>query len=439
MKEKFLKIWKETLLLGILLLLIVIGVRVGVYHFVLTKDYETFMDTQTYSYLEQYNFEKFNSFRTPVYPIFIRVIGLFGDASTEQLYTNVATAQELISLASVFICYLTMRKMTKNRIIQSIATLWYGCLPSIFHYNLCILTESLSISFMMIFFYTFVCYLQNKKIIQQILLAIETLFLILLRPSFLYLLIFFAIFWGISFFKEKENRKKVGIGVLTTVTVGIAILGYVKMNQIQNGIKGLSYVNVINQADIIIGMRLYGSYENNPRDDEITKIIDEGVKEEKGPWYSLKEKIPYADLEGYMKKCVKYNRKRYILANITKLLELGSNSVNTIVATGKPSQERIQTNDLITLSRVALPVTFAFCYFMIAVEMITFLWRRLRKEIWTMKEQIRFYAVILIGGMIAVTILGAQAEFQRLIAPILSIIILVCASYLEKITEKESK
>ena len=121
------------------------------------------MDTQTYSYLEQYNFEKFNSFRTPVYPIFIRVIGLFGDASTEQLYTNVATAQELISLASVFICYLTMRKMTKNRIIQSIATLWYGCLPSIFHYNLCILTESLSISFMMIFFYTFVCYLQNKK------------------------------------------------------------------------------------------------------------------------------------------------------------------------------------------------------------------------------------------------------------------------------------
>ena len=56
-----------------------------------------------------------------------------------------------------------------------------------------------------------------------------------------------------------------------------------------------------------------------------------------------------------------------------------------------------------------------------------------------MKEQIRFYAVILIGGMIAVTILGAQAEYQRLIAPILSIIILVCASYLEKITEKESK
>lgn len=437
MKEKFLKIWKETLLLGIILVLCTIGVRFGVYRFILTKPYEEFLDSKSYSYLEEYSFEKFNSFRTPVYPIFIRVIGLFGDASTEQLYTNVATAQELISLASVFVFYLVMRKLTKNKIVQSAATLWYGCLPSIFSYNLCILTESLSISFMVIFFYTFVCYLQNKKIVQQILLAIETLFLILLRPSFLYLLIFFAIFWIISFLKEKENRKKVGIGIVTTVIVGIGILGYAKMNQIQNGIKGLSYVNVINQADIIIGMRLYGSYENDPKDDSITQIIVEGVEKESGPWYSVKEKIPYADLEGYVKKCVKYNRKSYIIANVRKLLELGSTSVNTVIASGKSSKDSKQIQDLITLSRVALPVTFAFCYFIIALEVIAFIWNRLRKREWTIEEQIRFYTILLIGGMIAVTVLGAQEEYQRLIAPILSLILMIGACYLAKIWKKQ--
>lgn len=442
MKEKFLKIWKETLLLGLILVLVVIGVRLGAYHFAFTKDFYDFYDTATYSYLEGYEFGKLNSFRTPVYPTFIRVVGLFGDDTTDELYARVAVAQELVSILSVFVFYLAMRKITKNKFMQSIGTLWYGCLPSIFSYNLCILTESLSISLFVVFLYTLFCYLQNKKIYQQILLAIETIILVLLRPSFLYLFIFFAILWFCSFIWDKENRKKVGVGILITVLAGTVILGYRIANQVQNGIKGLSYVDSINQADIILGMKLYGSYENDPVDEEITRIIKENIKlDVNTPWYNntkgaILQKYDYSTLAQYNSRCIKHNWKAYSVATIRRILKIGTENVSTVLAY---HQEAKRQQDIMTLTRVVFPVTFGGFYAIILLEMAFFFWNRWKKKSWTITGQMRFYTTLLLAGMLAVTLLGAQAEYQRLIAPILSAGILIGVDYLEKIGKQQEE
>lgn len=51
-------------------------------------------------------------------------------------------------------------------------------------------------------------------------------------------------------------------------------------------------------------------------------------------------------------------------------------------------------------------------------------------------EQMRFFAMILMAGILSVTLLGAQAEYTRLIVPILSICILLVTESIEKIWKK---
>ncbi len=438
MREKFLKIWKEKLMLGIILLLITIAVRFVCYQ-VIEADYEYFYDTSSYSYLEGYQseFGEINAFRTPVYPIFLKIVGIFGDDSVDELYANVTAVQEIISLISVAFFYLLMRKLTKSKVTQSIATLYYGCLPSIFTYNLCILTESLAISLVVFFLYIFCCYLEKKKISQQILLAALTLIMILLRPTFLCLLIFFAIFWIFQFFIAKEERKKTGIGALSTVVVCLILGGYSWLNQVQNGFMGLSYVNIINQTDIILDMKLYGSYENNPIDDQITQIIVENYDATDAPWYVAKDKVleqfSYETLGEYNQRCIKHNLKSYLIGQIRRIVELGSTNINTALVNRDGG--KIQSY-LIAFSQCVFPLNIGFLFLIIGFELIYFLWKCIRKEKWKLIEQMRFFAMILMAGILSVTLLGAQAEYTRLIVPILSICILLVAESIEKIWKK---
>ena len=405
-------------MLGIILLLITIAVRFVCYQ-VIEADYEYFYDTSSYSYLEDYQseFGEINAFRTPVYPIFLKIVGIFGDDSVDELYANVTAAQESISLISVAFFYLLMRKLTKSKVTQSIATLYYGCLPSIFTYNLCILTESLSISFVVFFLYAFCCYLEKKKISQQI--------------------IFFAIFWIFQFFIAKEERKKTGIGALSTVVVCLILGGYSWLNQVQNGFWGLSYVNIINQTDIILDMKLYGSYENNPIDDQITQIIVENYDATDAPWYVAKDKVleqfSHGTLGEYNQRCIKHNLKSYLIGQIRRIVELGSTNINTTLV------NRYEGNTqryLIAFSQCVFPLNIGFVFLIIGFELIYFLWKCIRKEKWKLIEQMRFFAMILMAGILSVTLLGAQAEYTRLIVPILSICILLVAESIEKIWKK---
>jgi len=443
MKEKFLKIWKEYLWLLVILLLVVVIVRFICYQ-IIDKDYEYFMDTSSYSYLEYYETGvlDIDSFRTPVYPNFLRIMGLFGDDTKEEVYARTVAFQEIISLASVAVFFLIMRKLTKNRIIQSIATLYYGCLPGIFTYNLCVLTESLSISIMLFFLYVLFSYIQEKKIYKQVILACLTTFLTLLRPSFVYLYIFFAIFWFFELIFNKEVRKKTMIGILATCLSGGIISSYALLNEHVNEMKGigLSSVSIINQTDLIIELGIYGDYEDNPVYEGITRMIRINYDPEEAPWQPVKaliiEEYGITALDEYNKQCIKNNLFAYAKGTIIRILKSADDPAQYVVIINENLKTQAYWNNV---SNFMYPLSFGMLFFLITFELIIFLRDRIKKIAWTKNMQFRFWSMIILAGLIAVSLIAAQAEYQRLISPILSISIIIISLYIEKIFQKQEE
>ena len=88
---------------------------------------------------------------------------------------------------------MTLKKMFKTKKTADIVTLLYGCFPEIFTYNRVILTESLSISLLVMYFCLIIKYISEPTNKKTILIGAYTLLLIMLRPSFIYLTIVLAI------------------------------------------------------------------------------------------------------------------------------------------------------------------------------------------------------------------------------------------------------
>ena len=133
-----------------LILLIVICCRTVVYSFY--SEVSFYYDTVSYVEFEENIFKgEINAIRTPGYPYIIKAIALLGGSS--RMFINITIVQEIVSLISVVVLYMTLKKVIKNQMVNYSATLIYGCLPSIFTYNKIILTESLSISLFVMYFF----------------------------------------------------------------------------------------------------------------------------------------------------------------------------------------------------------------------------------------------------------------------------------------------
>lgn len=129
--------------------------------------------------------------RTPVYPYFIKLIHLLMPLNLD---TGIFVAQGALSWLSVFFFYRTASILFKSRKVAVAAALVYAVLPSLINFNKCILTESLSISFLVFFLYLFVGYLKKPTMAKAVVTTLFVFFLVMLRPSFLYLLAVMPVF-----------------------------------------------------------------------------------------------------------------------------------------------------------------------------------------------------------------------------------------------------
>lgn len=419
MKKDFLKkidnnkIW--------IILVIIFCVRLLIYNFY--GDFSIYPDTSSYVNFDSNILKgEVDEFRTPIYPYIIKFVSLFSN-NQQVMYRNLTILQEIVSIISVVVLYKTLEKKLKNQNVNYIVTIIYACLPSIFTYNRVILTESLSISLFMIYFCLIIKYITEPTNKTTILIGLFSVLLIMLRPSFIYLIVALAIIFLLIFICKKQNKKQAILGGIVLIGIIGIILDYCYINKRQNDIFAISNVTQINQLDTVIEMQIYNT--GDKQDKGIIDIIEQKLDGDAQIWYRattdkiMAEYTP-EQIDEYLKRCVKNNFSTYIQRTLEKVVMIALEPCNQIyLMTQSINVIQPRINFLIIYIYVVLDAIY------VLVEIIK------NKRI----PIVQFTMLIIILGQLATIILGAQAEYSRLFAPALPIVIISIAWQIDRMLE----
>lgn len=204
--------------------------------------------------------------RTPVYPVILGIcMRLF---SHSYLYA-VICLQHISFLISVLCFYDICAYLFKKPLILYGTTLIYGYFPFLVSWNNFILTESFAISFSVFLFYFAVRLFRSPTWKDLLGFLFCFIFLLLLRPAFVYLLpLFTAAFAHLVCIKK---FKPAFYGLTGTLLATTCLLVYMSAFKQEYGIFASSDVSLINQYHIVRENNLLTpeSFEN----DDLQKVF----------------------------------------------------------------------------------------------------------------------------------------------------------------------
>lgn len=380
----------------------------------------------TLSYLSMYYKENIflgevNFSRTPVYPYLCKIVNLFSTESN--FYNNIVFVQKILFFISIILFYLTVKKLFKSKMLNSILTLFYAINPFLFLWNTVLLTEALSIVEITTLLYLTISYIKSPRKSSAILIGVQLLILVMTRPANVYLLAGYLIFWILKFFIHRKDKliNIVKTGLITTcICIGIVLL-YCNQFRIQHGQFGLTTVSKANTMITIIYSKLY-KYGNNK-----SIIADIDKKYVSGDAYTtwdansyVYQKYSNEQINSFVKS-VKNNAKfNYIGTFLKKAFSCGPDSLGVIYS------EPIVSTNLYVISLLSynfLPISFSIVYFFLLGAFIFLIVNLIkRKEI----EWVIAALFTIIAGNIFLSLFCAPFEWQRLsVISLPTIIILI--------------
>ena len=409
---------KSLLTKDLLLILIMSGIFRLVYYSCLsitvTPDTLSYVDYQTNIFCGQ-----INPFRTPVYPYFIKLIRvLFGQ---KYLYNNIVIAQCVISFLSIINVYYIAKILFKTRLVIILVSLLFGLMIPFINYDKLIMTESLSISFVILFTCYLINYYKKPTKSKAFLVSIFLFLLIMLRPSFVAFLPPFVLYWFISLYYN-HNKKMALFGISGSFLVMLLILLYSSLNFKQNGFNGISTVSNINQLDNVINAKIFKA----GGDPELIKSIsDELTKPENAiVHWSLLETINKTydptRISKYIFHCIKNEPFSYFKNILNTVINISSESIFKNYAIEK---KNIISSVFYRLCKCFYIFNFSFIYMFIIINVI-YVSLNLRKIIKT--KSFTFILIVIIIFHFLVSIVGAQADYGRLLMPVIPL----CMFYL---------
>ena len=183
--------------------------------------------------------------RTPVYPIFLGVINsIFGNVIAPYI---VISLQYLIFLISIKCFYRSCRSILKSANIAYWLTAFYALFPSFTSWEISLLTEGLAISGSVFLLYSLLKFKFNKSWIHVFLVVWWTVFLIFLRPVFVYLLPLMIVVFLLAIFFYRNLWKQAICGMIGILLICTTVFSYMKKYESQYGLFSLSDVSVLNQ------------------------------------------------------------------------------------------------------------------------------------------------------------------------------------------------
>lgn len=407
-------------------LMICLGVQI--IYFSQMLPYEVCGDTSSYTY------EYDPGFRTPFYPMFANMIRIFTGSEEGVWLTTMAIVQKVIMFASIFLFWALICKITNNKYARFFATLIYGATPAIFSWAACILTEAFSIVEIIALMYFTVKYLREHKKVDAFLSGIMILVLIMTRPAAVYLLIVYAVFWGLQLFvaiRGKVSRKRffaVRAGIVGFVVAVCGVFGYCLYQKVAYDRFSLSSVSYVNDLLNVIDTGIYQRSSN----EEIRDYISQSEKETSDIyriiWQGLMKKYSRDELEQFSGEIIHENRLQYIKDLFMKTIEWSIKPIGTAYNSFREGYDF----NLKQIAGLFFPVSFGLIFVFIMVGCVWFVVRVISKKRldWGL-----LISVMLVGGNVAVTIIAAPYEPERLCVTSLPVLI-VGATYAFEISAK---
>jgi hypothetical protein len=390
--------------------------------------YSNFIDTilpdspSYLNYTENILKGEVNAWRTPVYPIFLKFIRFF--ITPKYFIQLVVFAQSLISFSTIIVFYGIAKSIFIKRNVIVVSTLLFALSPSIVNYDKCILTESLSISFMVFYMGLVLNYLRKPTILKATTYTLLIFFAVMLRPSFLFLILIMAVFWMLRFSLIKIERKMCIAGIASSIICVLFIYGYSNLNYMQNSCKSLSAVKNLNQMDLLITNNMY----EKGNDFEITETIRNNCDTPNQIYHwkthaVLYKKFSHSRISDFINNCIINQPKIYFQKTLLRIYELGNERIATRYAERK--------NGFISLFNFILKlnfITFFAIYFLLIFDFlfIFIYFLKNKKILWY-----KFLLWSFISGQLVVILIGSPTDYQRLFVIVLPCIIIQFFSYID--------
>lgn len=388
-------------------------------HLLVVSCYEesAFMgDTPSYlNYPQNILRGEINPSRTPIYPYFIKLSTLLiGDP-----IHGTIVFQTILSLATIVVFYLISLRLFKSPVTARVTTLFFSCNPSLASWDKCILTESLSITLIVLMLWQVILLVDQPGIKRMIMITFLVLLSIFTRPSFVLLIPVFIVFWFILFGLKKLDQRLLVIGLFSQLFIGICILLYSFGNSQQNGYFSLSNIPIGNVVRILAENNLH----QHGNDQEITNILESYLNGE--PTEKTVYDLPNNRVYQFVKTAILNQPGKFSLICFKKFFILNSSTISVHFAQQKSHAAGYLIPRLF-LALTSLP--FYIIHLALVIGLIWFIRQFKTQSINTFFS----FVSLFVFQQLVMIYLAAPSEYFRLFVPAIPAALLMCGFLVER-------
>lgn len=251
-----------------------------------------------------------NFIRTPVYPL---LCWLMQAVSGPYALYAISVVQILFYLISVWMFYKISDMLIQSKTIAYVISLIYVVHPSIFAWTTTVLTESLAISLSVMLLYLVLFFAKNQKWIHILYMVILSVIMLLLRPSFIFIIPLLLVYF--LYYLIKDNKIIYVWGLVGVLFISASYIGYSYLYKIKYQVFTTSCVGTMNQYWIlrINHMIDVKNIEDKNMQDDITKFQTKDIDKCNfcSEFYELSEKYGFITIDNYVKSVISKNKISY--------------------------------------------------------------------------------------------------------------------------------
>lgn len=424
------KILKSLNLDKQLLMLYAIGVIYSLIR--ICGGYGIYYDTWTYiTAFDVFLSGNLDLWRTPVYPLVLGFSKAIGGENHMCLIAIII--QYIYYFVGFFYYYRLAKAFINNNIIVFILSCMYLCSPSTIGTCSVILTESLSITTLVLFVYNlFKVWQPGTKIANFFAVVLLGVVLIMLRPALIYILV--AMGLCAAFLLIKNWRKGLLLLLSTSIVIGVEF-AYCDAFKKQFGVSAPGCVGIFNNYyiarqdavfdfSVIDDDLMRADFENN-----FSKSPDPSVSDFWGEIDELFDKYGIQKVNDVLYENIIHNPAEALHSLISRCTEESAASFSVFSLSGDYGR----LNNVKNIFEVKVPISYTYW-------IIIFYSCLLCVQIWRRHSvPFSFILLLLVLGHYAVTILGAPYDFIRLNLPVFPLVLLFSAQLLDMLKYERNK
>lgn len=355
---------------------------------------------------------RIDMFRTPVYPIYLGIMKFIFGLSYYKIMAIIG--QYILFFFSIYIFYNISQRFFSQSKIHFGITLIYGICPSIYQYCSMIMTETMAVSGCVFLIYC-LCHLYDEYSLKwSIFYTLTVLFLIMLRPSFVYVFPVLIIAF-LLILRNRQKKKQAVMGFVGLAISSVFLLSYMATFNHNYGIFSSSAVGVINRFYI---QRQYGLID-------VESISNDDFREEIENNIQL-HGVRHDNLDSLWEETYKYIDK-YGVKDVNDVINCSfrSHPWLNISKVGGRFIKSAYTPAIYIYPHVKLFDLFFIYLFGFVYTILMICWIIQKREIPWMSS---FLYLLCLGNLVMI-IAGAQDQWGRLFAPSLPLCLLLVGQF----------